>query len=544
MKAGIGSRPSHTWRSLLAGRELLSKGLQKFVGDGKTTFIWKDPWIPGVGVREPIHPINDAPIVTMVCELMNEDGTCWDERKLEVVFDAELCRKIRCIPLRRNGQIDSWSWKAEASGLFFVRSCYKLAMEEVWEQIAIIPYLFCAVPNGFWKSISKLPLNSRYKIFLWRACIGIIPSIEALKQRGMHIDEGCIMCGTEMENTYHSLVDCSSLVQIWEEARHDFTARVYHNSLIELLSVDWMRWDQEQRCYFTIALYLMWDRRNKKKFTNEVINLNGLWTRVERCWDELQVARIHEIDECDVPSNLSWEKPKHPFIKVNVDAAVKSSGEGALGGVLRDCYGCVLGAFISSTPVLNDVALIEAMAVEKGMLMAWEAGVKHLIVECDSQLVVNMLNSVCNHASILCGVCMNILDLRFKFNEVVFKWIPRSCNNVADCMSRVAKALSQDRTWSLSSPVVAMPFTIGNFRRFVSYTSSKILALGLLKGVSPNHSCAYSFRVEGNTWHITSSDAPAYSMAALFALRLVDRSIFFLMFAVVDVLCAFVGFIS
>ncbi|KAF7831929.1 putative ribonuclease H protein [Senna tora] len=115
---------------------------------------------------------------------------------------------------------------------------------------------------------------------------------------------------------------------------------------------------------------------------------------------------------------------------------VRRNCDGALGGVLRDWNGCVQGAFISSTPKLGDVALIEALAVEKGVRVAMEAGVKNLIIESDSRLVVDMLNSNCKDSSMLGTVCLKILDLRCGLDEVVFKWIPRVCNKAADCSKK------------------------------------------------------------------------------------------------------------
>ncbi|KAF7843501.1 F-box protein CPR1-like [Senna tora] len=382
MNAGVGSRPSHTWRSLLAGRELLAKGLQKYVGDGKSTLIWKEPWIPGLDANEPLLPKKNAPIVTWVYELMNNGGRSWNEQKLEDVFDMEIC-----------------------------------PMKEVWNQINIMPDLFCSVPDGFWKSIWNLPLLSRYKLFMWRACVGIIPCVGALRQRVPWNQFGK-RHGTTL------LLECTTI--------H------YSNGY---------RWSgcvglKEQRCHLVIALYLIWERRNLKKFQSEVVSLNNLWPRVEKCWDELQLARQLDTNMLEVPPNLQWEKPRQPFIKLNVDTAVKSNGEGALGGVLRDCDGCVIGDFTGSTPALSDVALLEAMAVEKGMYVAKEVGVKHIIVESDSRIVVNMLNSNCDHASLLCAVCRNIIDLSLSFNEVCFKWIPRSCNNAADCMSSSKSLIS------------------------------------------------------------------------------------------------------
>jgi hypothetical protein len=50
MTVGKKNNPSHTWRAILAGRKVLELGLIKRIGDGTSTNIWNDKWIPtGVG---------------------------------------------------------------------------------------------------------------------------------------------------------------------------------------------------------------------------------------------------------------------------------------------------------------------------------------------------------------------------------------------------------------------------------------------------------------------------------------------------------------
>ena len=66
-------RASHTWRAILAGREVLERGLIRRIGNGKQTDIWRDRWIPAHFDARPITP-GDGQALTMVSELMTESG--------------------------------------------------------------------------------------------------------------------------------------------------------------------------------------------------------------------------------------------------------------------------------------------------------------------------------------------------------------------------------------------------------------------------------------------------------------------------------------
>lgn len=55
LNAGLGSRPSHTWRAIIEGREILKLGIIRRIGSGKDTFIWDDNWIPRDWMLRPIR---------------------------------------------------------------------------------------------------------------------------------------------------------------------------------------------------------------------------------------------------------------------------------------------------------------------------------------------------------------------------------------------------------------------------------------------------------------------------------------------------------
>lgn len=46
LNAKVGSRASWGWRSILAGRDILCKGLRKQIANGYNTNIWNDPRLP------------------------------------------------------------------------------------------------------------------------------------------------------------------------------------------------------------------------------------------------------------------------------------------------------------------------------------------------------------------------------------------------------------------------------------------------------------------------------------------------------------------
>jgi len=114
---------SHTWKAILAGREVLNLGLIKRIGDGSLTNIWRDRWIPKHFQTKPLTP-QDGQEVSRVSELITTDGR-WDARRIRQIFIPMDAEAIQRIPIR--SQLDDfWAWEPKKYGVYSVKSAYKL----------------------------------------------------------------------------------------------------------------------------------------------------------------------------------------------------------------------------------------------------------------------------------------------------------------------------------------------------------------------------------------------------------------------------------
>uniref|UniRef100_A0A2N9HCL8 Reverse transcriptase domain-containing protein n=1 Tax=Fagus sylvatica TaxID=28930 RepID=A0A2N9HCL8_FAGSY len=184
--AKLGSNPSFMWRSILAARELLLKGIRWKLGNGKAVHIWNDDW----GVSD-LHPQAQAREVQWVAELIDSSSGVWDMDVLQEVFDPATAVQIQQVPLANPTGNDSISWKATRSSS---------TMKQY---------------HKFWKVLWKIKVPNKIKIHLWRACMNALPTGLALHRRRVINDPLCPVCGVEVETPTHALWTCSYAGSVW-----------------------------------------------------------------------------------------------------------------------------------------------------------------------------------------------------------------------------------------------------------------------------------------------------------------------------------------
>lgn len=60
MEVELKKGASDTWRSIIAGREVLQKGFRYQIGDGGNVSLWNVPWVPIPSSFKPFSPIMEG----------------------------------------------------------------------------------------------------------------------------------------------------------------------------------------------------------------------------------------------------------------------------------------------------------------------------------------------------------------------------------------------------------------------------------------------------------------------------------------------------
>lgn len=112
------------------------------------------------------------------------------------------------------------------------------------------------------------------------------------------------------------------------------------------------------------------------------------------------------------------------------------SGPGSIGYVVRDEAKKILergGMFLPDTTV-NEA---EYSAVICGLAACIRLGLERITVRSDSQLVVNQLNGKWAVKAIhLRDYIEDVREAASQFEEVLFEWVPREQNQLADSITR------------------------------------------------------------------------------------------------------------
>jgi len=412
LEAGLGSRSSFTWRSILHGRELLKKGLLKRVGNGNSIRVWMDPWIEDGAVRMPwiMNPIIN--IELRVKDLIDFRNRDCDIHKLEEhFFPGDILKIRKKKPLV--SQEDFLVWRHNKSGDFSVKSAYWLACQIQNSKVRRDASNFPSI-NTLKDQAWKLQTDPKIKVFLWKALSGALPVADRLNRRGMRLDNVCQGCGGSDETINHVLFSCPIARQIW--ALSDYPSpefgfdkgSVFSNINHLLINRDNRNWPSLLKKKFPWIIWRIWKNRNSLFFEGNQFLASDTISKIDDDVQEWFAAQVSETIHGSVGENTSspvvelgrtvtpsatcpnvWKPPPSSWLKCNVGCAW-SAGNSLLGcsWVLRDERGVVLLHSRNAIPNIRDKDSASFQAAFWSLESLLSLGITKVILETEDASLV------------------------------------------------------------------------------------------------------------------------------------------------------------
>ena len=133
----------------------------------------------------------------------------------EVFFPVDAEAIIRQ-PMGQQGH-DRWAWEPEKSGIYSVRSPYKLLFKKQEEENQ--NHEPGASTDGLWKIIWNLEIPPKVKVFWWRVVHEFLLARHILWKR--HIEPIAFreVCGAPEKSIAHVLLYCSVAREFWHQVR-------------------------------------------------------------------------------------------------------------------------------------------------------------------------------------------------------------------------------------------------------------------------------------------------------------------------------------
>lgn len=127
-------------------------------------------------------------------------------------FSNEDAKNILHIPLTSVEHDDVCAWCGENSGLFTVRSAYRLFLESNCLEMLVDEH---TVTKRFYKKLWSFNLPAKQKIFTWKIYWDYLPTFANLHFRHLKLDALCLQCGRGIKSSVHMFHDCLETKDVW-----------------------------------------------------------------------------------------------------------------------------------------------------------------------------------------------------------------------------------------------------------------------------------------------------------------------------------------
>ncbi|KAA3486687.1 reverse transcriptase [Gossypium australe] len=309
----------------------LEQGLLWKVGTGLNISISYDNWIPDY-----VNGRLSTSFVNLQCDkvanLICSNERVWNKELIENTFPAYVAESILRIPLSMEPHEDFLAWSGGSTGVFSVRSSYKLL-----QQMDPTAYALHNIYGDFYKKLWKIEVPSKMKIFIWKLSWNYIASKVNMFNRRLVNSRFCPRCGGDGETLNHIFRECPVSAEVWQMLTEVNATGFTNTEFSDWLTMVMGSLSLEKSRTFGIALWSIWGDKNYRiheKTAYQAQRLLDLST-------DLEGIRINNTKNQSVCRK--WKNPPSRSLKINFDGAFDGRRKlSATGVVVRDSNGNIL----------------------------------------------------------------------------------------------------------------------------------------------------------------------------------------------------------
>ena len=210
-----------------------------------------------------------------------------------------------------------------------------------------------------------------------------------------------------------------------------------------------MNWDG-----FAITAWGLWNNKN-------AVRHGGVCKQGKTIAGEAQKYKLEVCSSISVscigasfaPRLKRWSLPPKGKYMVNTDVAVFNNlGCCGFGVVIRNDQGEMMGAMCKKVEFSLRALEVEAKATEVGIYLAWDLGLKDIVVEGDSQQVIQALNGSNPPALSILKIVEGLKRFLLQFNSWKVVHTRRNTNEAAHLLARNAMNVKDSVFWVEDTP--------------------------------------------------------------------------------------------